>query len=197
VPNVEDAWPSWEDAAVDPEVLGNYLRDFDKLLRKFQYRWTTFGHFGDGCVHCRITFDLKTAEGVRTYRSFMQQAAALVVRDGQARAELLPKMYGSELVEAFREFKSIWDPQWKMNPGKVVDPYPLDSNLWVGPDYRPAQSKPTSAFRTITAVSLTPRNVALEWASAARSRAKPCAPASAPRARRCTAHAAARTCSLK
>ena len=147
LPNVEDAWPSWEDAAVPPEVLGNYLRDFDKLLRKFQYHWTIFGHFGDGCVHSRITFDLKTPEGVQTYRNFMQQAADLVVRyggslsgehgDGQARAELLPKMYGNELVEAFREFKSIWDPQWKMNPGKVVDPYPLDTNLRVGPDYHP------------------------------------------------------------
>jgi FAD/FMN-containing dehydrogenase/Fe-S oxidoreductase len=147
VPNVEDAWPSWEDAAVAPEVLGNYLRDFDKLLRKFNYRWTIFGHFGDGCVHCRITFDLKTAEGVRTYRSFMEEAAELVVRhggslsgehgDGQARAELLPKMFGNELVQAFREFKSIWDPQWKMNPGKVVDPYRLDENLRTGPGYRP------------------------------------------------------------
>lgn len=146
VPHVEDAWPSWEDAAVAPEVLGNYLRDFDQLLHKFQYRWTIFGHFGDGCVHCRITFDLKTPEGVRHYRSFMQNAADLVVRyggslsgehgDGQARAELLPRMYGNALVEAFREFKSIWDPQWKMNPGKVVDPYPLDSNLRTGPDYQ-------------------------------------------------------------
>jgi FAD/FMN-containing dehydrogenase/Fe-S oxidoreductase len=147
VPNIEDAWPSWEDAAVPPEVLGNYLRDFDKLLDKFNYRWTIFGHFGDGCIHCRIAFDLKTRDGVRAYRSFMEEAADLVVRyggslsgehgDGQARAELLPKMYGPELVEAFREFKSIWDPQWKMNPGKVVDPYPLDTNLRVGPGYRP------------------------------------------------------------
>jgi FAD linked oxidases, C-terminal domain len=57
--------------------------------------------------------------------------------DGQARAELLPKMFGPELIEAFREFKAIWDPQWKMNPGKVIDPYPLDTNLRVGPDYHP------------------------------------------------------------
>ena len=147
VPNEESAWPSWEDAAVSPEVLGNYLRDFDKLLRKFHYKWTIFGHFGDGCVHSRITFDLKTQEGVRAYRRFMEQAADIVVRyggslsgehgDGQARAELLPKMFGNELVQAFREFKSIWDPHWKMNPGKVVDPYSLDSNLRAGPDYHP------------------------------------------------------------
>jgi Fe-S oxidoreductase len=147
VPNIEDAWPSWEDAAVAPEVLGAYLRDFDKLLRKHHYRWTIFGHFGDGCVHCRITFNLKTSEGVRAYRNFMEEASDLVLRyggslsgehgDGQARAEFLPKMFGKELVEAFREFKSIWDPQWKMNPGKVVDPYRLDENLRTGPDHRP------------------------------------------------------------
>jgi FAD/FMN-containing dehydrogenase/Fe-S oxidoreductase len=147
VPHVEDAWPSWEDSAVAPELLGNYLRDFDKLLRKFQYRWTIYGHFGDGCVHCRITFELRTPEGLRAYRNFMEQAADLVVRyggslsgehgDGQARAELLPRMFGNELVEGFREFKSIWDPRWKMNPGKVVDPYRLDENLRVGPDYQP------------------------------------------------------------
>src|SRR5579883_1052403 len=147
VPGEEEAWPSWEDSAVAPPVLGMYLRDFDKLLRKFHYRWTIFGHFGDGCVHCRITFQLKTPEGVRTYRNFMEEAADLVVRyrgslsgehgGGQARAELLPKMFGPEIVEAFREFKSIWDPQWKMNPGKVVDPNRLDQNLRVGPDYHP------------------------------------------------------------
>jgi FAD/FMN-containing dehydrogenase/Fe-S oxidoreductase len=147
VPGEEEAWPSWEDAAVAPAVLGNYLRDFDRLLRKFKYHWTIFGHFGDGCVHCRITFQLKTLEGVRAYRKFMEEAADLVVRyggslsgehgDGQARAELLPKMFGPELIDAFREFKSIWDPQWKMNPGKVIDPYRLDQNLRAGPDYHP------------------------------------------------------------
>jgi FAD/FMN-containing dehydrogenase/Fe-S oxidoreductase len=147
VPGVEEAWPSWEDAAVPPERLGDYLRDFDKLLKRYHYRYTLFGHFGDGCIHCRITFDLKTAAGVQQFRAFMQDAADLVLSyggslsgehgDGQARAELLPKMFGPELIEAFREFKAIWDPQWKMNPGKVVDPYPLDTNLRVGPDYHP------------------------------------------------------------
>jgi Fe-S oxidoreductase len=147
VPHEEEAWPSWEDAAVAPEVLGNYLREFDALLHKHHYRWTIYGHFGDGCVHCRITFDLKTPAGVRDYRRFMEEAADLVVRyggslsgehgDGQARAELLPKMFGNELVQAFREFKAIWDPQGKMNPGKVVDPYPLDTNIRVGPGYHP------------------------------------------------------------
>ncbi len=147
LPGVEDAWPSWEDAAVPPENVGNYLRDFYKLLDKHNYICTLFGHFGDGCIHARITFNLKTAEGVKNYRTFMTEAAHIVVRhggslsgehgDGQARAELLPIMFGSDLIQAFREFKSAWDPEWRMNPGKIVDPYPLDTNLRVGPDYQP------------------------------------------------------------
>lgn len=147
VPGEEDAWPSWEDAAVPPAKVGDYLRDFYKLLDKYHYVCTIYGHFGDGCIHTRITFNLKSAEGVQHYRGFMTEAAHLVVRfggslsgehgDGQARAELLPIMFGAELMQAFREFKSAWDPEWRMNPGKVVDPYPLDTNLRAGPDYRP------------------------------------------------------------
>lgn len=147
VPGQEDSWPSWEDAAVPPERVGDYLRDFYKLLDQYQYTCTLYGHFGDGCIHARITFDPKTVEGVKLYRAFMTDAAHMVVRhggslsgehgDGQARGELLPIMFGSDLIQAFREFKSAWDPEWRMNPGKVVDPYPLDSNLREGPDYRP------------------------------------------------------------
>jgi FAD/FMN-containing dehydrogenase/Fe-S oxidoreductase len=147
VPGEEDSWPSWEDAAVPPSKVGEYLRDFYKLLDKYKYVCTLYGHFGDGCIHARITFNLKSAEGVKKYREFMTEAAHTVVRyggslsgehgDGQARAELLPIMFGSELMQAFREFKSAWDPEWRMNPGKIVDPYPLDTNLRQGPDYRP------------------------------------------------------------
>ncbi len=147
VPGVEDAWPSWEDAAVAPDKVGDYLRDFYKLLHKFNLVCTIYGHFGDGCIHTRINFDPKTAEGVKKYRAFMTEAAHLVVShggslsgehgDGQARGELLPIMFGADLMQAFREFKSAWDPEWRMNPGKLVDPYPLDSNLREGPDYSP------------------------------------------------------------
>ena len=147
IPGVEDAWPSWEDAAVPVPEVGNYLRELDKLLKKHLYEMTLFGHIGDGCLHTRITFNVKTAEGVKNYRAFMTEAAHVVTRfggslpgehgDGQARAEFLPVMYGSEIIQAFREFKSAWDPEWKMNPGKVIDPYPMDTNLRVGPDYKP------------------------------------------------------------
>lgn len=142
-----DHWPGWEDSAVPPHRVGDYLRDLQRLFDKHGYTVATYGHFGQGCIHCRIDFELTTAAGVATYRRFMEQAADLVVSyggslsgehgDGQQRAELLPRMFGSELVEAFREFKAIWDPQAKMNPGKVVDAYRLDENLKLGVGYSP------------------------------------------------------------
>jgi len=151
VPGLPASWPGWEDAAVAPDKVGPYLRDFCKLLEKYGYVAALYGHFGMGCIHCRITFNLVTEEGIRQYRSFAEEAADLVVSyggslsgehgDGQSRAELLPKMFGEETVEAFREFKSIWDPDWKMNPGKVVNPHRLDENLRLGADYHPWEPK--------------------------------------------------------
>lgn len=139
-------WPNWEDAAVHPNVLGDYLEDYGKLLDRYGYDGTMFGHFGQGCTHCRIDFDLRTNNGVTDFRKFMEEAADLVVSyggslsgehgDGQGRSELLPKMFGEELISAFREFKAIWDPQNKMNPGMMVDPYPMDLNLREGRSYR-------------------------------------------------------------
>ncbi len=142
-------WEGWEDAGVPPAKLGGYLRDLHKLLDRYDYNTALYGHFGQGCVHTRIDFDLLTREGIQKFRSFMEEAADLVVGyggslagehgDGQARAELLPKMFGPELVQAFREFKTIWDPDRKMNPGKVVDPYCMDENLRLGTQYNPPQ----------------------------------------------------------
>ncbi|HEX4149842.1 MAG TPA: FAD-linked oxidase C-terminal domain-containing protein, partial [Pirellulales bacterium] len=149
VPGRPDSWPGWEDSAVPVEQVGPYLRDLRRLFEKFGYEPALYGHFGQGCIHCRVGFDLYTAPGVAKFREFMVEAADLVVSyggalsgehgDGQARAELLPKMFTPELMAAHREFKSIWDPQWKMNPGKVIDPYPMTSNLRLGPDYDPPQ----------------------------------------------------------
>ena len=140
-------WDGWEDAAVPPARLGDYLRDFYALMYRYNYQSVLYGHFGQGCVHCRISFELRTEEGVATYRKFVTEAAHLVTHyggslsgehgDGQSRAEFLPIMFGERLVGAFREFKRIWDPGAKMNPGKVVDPYPCDTNLRIGPDYKP------------------------------------------------------------
>jgi FAD/FMN-containing dehydrogenase/Fe-S oxidoreductase len=144
-PMEADHWEGWEDAAVHPEKLGSYLRDFRDLLKRFDYDTSMYGHFGDGCVHCRINFDLRSAGGIQHWRRFVDEAADLVVSyggslsgehgDGQSRGELLPKMFGEDLVQAFGEFKSIWDPQNRMNPHKVVDPYPIVSNMKLGADY--------------------------------------------------------------
>jgi FAD/FMN-containing dehydrogenase/Fe-S oxidoreductase len=140
-------WPGWEDAAVPPAKLGAYLRDFYALCDRYGYFVILYGHFGQGCIHCRMNFDMRSVEGVAKYRAFVTEAARIVTGyggslsgehgDGQSRAELLPIMFGPRLVEAFAQFKRIWDPAGKMNPGKVVDPYPLDSNLRTGPDYHP------------------------------------------------------------
>lgn len=146
-PEGGDHWPGWEDSAVPPERVGDYIRDLRALYDRYGYRGAMYGHMGQGCVHSRINFDLRTSSGIESYRAFMEEAADLCVAyggslsgehgDGQQRAELLPKMYGEELVEAFRQFKRIWDPEWKMNPGKVVDPYRLDEDLKLGADYNP------------------------------------------------------------
>ena len=144
-----DSWEGWEDAAVPPEQLGSYLREFRKLLETYDYGCALYGHFGDGCVHTRIDFDLRTAEGIARWRGFMYDAAHLVVKhggslsgehgDGQSRGELLPIMYGEELVDAFRQFKRIWDPDNAMNPGKKIDGYKIGENLRLGPHYRPLE----------------------------------------------------------
>ena len=157
VPGWEDTWEGWEDSAVPPERLGSYLRRFRSLLNRYGYETALYGHFGQGCVHCRINFGLTTADGIATYRRFLDDAADLVLElggslsgehgDGQSRAELLPKMYGPELVRAFQEFKGIWDPEGRMNPGKVVDPYPITSNLKLGTDYAPPSVRTHFAYR--------------------------------------------------
>jgi FAD/FMN-containing dehydrogenase/Fe-S oxidoreductase len=149
VPGARDTWEGWEDSAGPPEKVGGYLRDLRKLLQAYGYACALYGHFGQGCIHTRIDLALLTREGIERYRAFIHEAADLVIGyggslsgehgDGQSRAELLPKMFGPELIQAFREFKSIWDPDWKMNPGKVIDAYRADENLRLGMDYNPPQ----------------------------------------------------------
>jgi FAD/FMN-containing dehydrogenase/Fe-S oxidoreductase len=148
VPGEPVTWEGWEDSAVPPVQLGRYLRKLRALFEKYRYGCSLYGHFGQGCVHTRIDFDLESHEGIETYKAFMEEASDLVVSlggslsgehgDGQSKAQFLPKMFGPEIVNAFREFKTIWDPEGRMNPGKVVNPYRIDQNLRLGADYRPA-----------------------------------------------------------
>src|SRR6266568_1423535 len=147
VPGDPVTWEGWEDSAVPSDKVGPYLRELCKLYEKYNYRSAMYGHFGQGCIHCRLNFDLQTSAGIKKWRAFMEEATDLVTSfggsisgehgDGQSKAEFLYKMFGSELIEAFREFKSIWDPDWKMNPGKVVEPYRIDQNLRLGANYHP------------------------------------------------------------
>ncbi|MGW3552964.1 FAD-binding and (Fe-S)-binding domain-containing protein [Streptomyces griseoincarnatus] len=139
MPDGSEAWPGWEDCAVPPARLGDYLRDFRALLAEHGLRGTPYGHFGDGCIHVRIDFDLLTEPGVARFRRFSEELADLVVAhggslsgehgDGQARAELLPRMYGAETVALFERVKGVWDPDGLLNPGMLVRPAPLDADL--------------------------------------------------------------------
>ncbi len=156
VPDKPITWEGWEDASVPPARLGGYLRAFRGLLDKYRYQGDLYGHFGQGCVHTRIDFDLFTEPGIRKYRQFAQEAARLVTSfggsisgehgDGQSKAELLPIMFGDLLMQAFREFKALWDPDWKMNPGKVIDAAGLTDNLRLGAQYRPIEPETTFMF---------------------------------------------------
>ncbi|UOB12117.1 FAD-binding oxidoreductase [Streptomyces sp. HP-A2021] len=139
MPDGTEAWPGWEDCAVPPARLGEYLRDFRALLGAHGLRGTPYGHFGDGCIHVRIDFDLLTEPGIARFRRFSEELAELVVAhggslsgehgDGQARAELLPRMYGREMVGLFERVKGVWDPDDLLNPGMLVRPAPLDADL--------------------------------------------------------------------
>ena len=156
-PGAAPQWEGWDDAAVAPEKLGGYLRDIRALMDQYGYEGAFYGHFGHGCIHMRVSFDLQSEAGIRKYGEFVQKAADLVIGyggslsgehgDGQSRGALLPKMFGPELMNAFRQFKAIWDPQNKLNPHKVVDAYLPTENLRLGADYKPLQ--PETHFKFI------------------------------------------------
>jgi FAD/FMN-containing dehydrogenase/Fe-S oxidoreductase len=152
IPGRPDSYEGWEDSAVPPDHIGAYLRDFRALLDRYELDTALYGHFGQGCIHCRIDFDLSDAAGIAEYRRFTSDAADLVVRhggslsgehgDGQSRGELLVRQFGPELVSAFREFKALWDPRDRMNPGKVIDGMLRTENLKLASYHPPPQ--PTS-----------------------------------------------------
>ncbi|HTQ15093.1 MAG TPA: FAD-binding and (Fe-S)-binding domain-containing protein [Rhizomicrobium sp.] len=149
VPGEGQTWPGWEDSAVRPGDLGRYLRELKALFHEHGYDASVYGHFGDGLVHCRVNFDLSTDAGLDNWQAFLEEAADLVVKyggslsgehgDGEARGALLERMYGPELMQAQRRFRDIWDPRRRMNPGKLIEPYPITANLRAGPTYRPPE----------------------------------------------------------
>src|SRR5208283_608692 len=150
IPGRPRSWPGAEDSAVPPANLGAFLRGFDRILGSRNLKVATYyGHFGEGCVHARVNFDLTTAAGVATFRAAMLELGELVASlggslsgehgDGLARSELLPMMFQPDLIDAFRDFKRVFDPHSMMNPGVIVDAHPLDSHLKLGTNYRPRE----------------------------------------------------------
>ena len=147
VPGLPTMHPGWEDSACPPEKIGDYIKDLRALFTKYNYEPSLYGHFGQGCVHCRVSFDLETQDGIEKYKQFTIEASHLAVSyggsnsgehgDGQSRGDLLEIMYGKEIIQAFKEFKTIWDPQWKMNPGKILETYGQTNNLRTGTTYNP------------------------------------------------------------
>jgi FAD/FMN-containing dehydrogenase/Fe-S oxidoreductase len=156
IPGEHAGLAGWEDAAVPPDRLGDYIRDYCALVSKHGYHTVLFGHFGQGCMHNRLDLDLETVGGVENFTAFLEEAGDLVVRyegslsgehgDGQLRANQLVKMYGAEMVRGFAEFKGIFDPAGRMNPGKVVAPYHPAQNLRQGPGYQPRQVQTHFAY---------------------------------------------------
>lgn len=135
----DPAWPGWEDAAVPPQNLAAYLRDFTDLMREMNVDGMLYGHLGDGCLHVRLNLPLGAEAGQGRSREFLERAADLVGKyhgslsgehgDGRARSELLPRMYSPALIRLFKQVKALFDPRGLMNPGVLVDPDPLDANL--------------------------------------------------------------------
>jgi len=135
--NGNQAWPGWEDASVPPENLGNYLREFELLMKSHNMDGLLYGHFGDGCVHVRIDMPLENRPELM--RPFLTDAAVLVAKyggslsgehgDGRARSELLGKMYSKDALSAFIDFKKLFDPKNIMNPGILVNAELIDANL--------------------------------------------------------------------
>ena len=156
IPGIGTGWEGWEDAAVDPPQLGSYLRQIVALMHEYGYHSPMYGHFGQGCVHMRISFDLETGPGILAFREFMDRAADIALAhggslsgehgDGQARGALLPKMFGPELMQAFRDFKRLWDPTNHLNPNKMIDGHEIHEDLRLGHDYAPWQPKTHFAF---------------------------------------------------
>ena len=157
LPDGGEAWPSWEDSAVPPENLADYLRDLYSLMDRYDLRGIPFGHFGEGCIHVRISFDLSTQDGINVFEAFMREAAKLVSHyggslsgehgDGRARSELLGTMYTPEIREVFKKYKEIFDPENRFNPGVLVWPDQITAGIRPGPGQKALEIAPVHAFR--------------------------------------------------
>ena len=156
LPDGGEAWPNWEDSAVPPENLADYLRALYALMDKYSLRGIPFGHFGEGCVHVRISFDFGTTEGISAFQGFMEEAAALVTKhggslsgehgDGRARSALLRHMYSPQMRQLFERFKLVFDPDRIFNPGVLVWADEVTEGLRMAPGQRRFELSPVHNF---------------------------------------------------
>ena len=132
-----------EDTGVAPEKLGAYTRRFEEIVHRNGTTLGFFGHAGQGCLHIRVDLNLKRGVDVDRMQTIAREVAELVVEfggslsgehgDGLSRSEFLPLMFGSEIMELHRGVKTIFDPQGRMNPGKIVPPVQrMSENLRFG-----------------------------------------------------------------
>lgn len=156
LPDGGEAWPNWEDSAVPPENLADYLRNLYALMDKYDLRGIPFGHFGEGCVHVRISFDFGTPEGIAAFEAFMNDAAVLVSSyggslsgehgDGRARSALLKHMYSDDMRGVFEQFKLLFDPDKLFNPGVLVWADEVTDGLRMAPGQRTFELTPVHNF---------------------------------------------------
>jgi FAD/FMN-containing dehydrogenase/Fe-S oxidoreductase len=164
-------WPGWEDSAVAPERLADYLADLLPLVRNYGYTAFMYGHFGAGCVHMRLDYDLRSASGRQLFEEFTRAAAKLVVAhggslsgehgDGRARSDLLEVMYSAEMISLFKEFKRVWDPEGILNPGIIVEPEPFFASLALEGVAKPGPSQGEQPAVLTAAVALSSGDRAL------------------------------------
>jgi FAD/FMN-containing dehydrogenase/Fe-S oxidoreductase len=145
-----------EDIAVPVEKLSEFVREMERILEEHSIQGDFFAHASAGCLHIRPLINLKSAQGIAMMRSIAAQAAELTFRlggsmsgehgDGLSRSEWLEKLFGKEIYTAFRELKSAADPKNLLNPGKIVNPQPMDVNFRYGPTYHSRAWQPVMDF---------------------------------------------------
>jgi FAD/FMN-containing dehydrogenase/Fe-S oxidoreductase len=135
-----------EDLVVPVESLGDFAREMDRIMRSHGTTGEFYAHASAGCLHIRPIISLKSSSGVAAMRSIATEAVDLTISmggavsgehgDGLARSEWIERAFGSEIVTLFRKIKLAADPDGLLNPGKILDPLPMDQNLRYGEDYR-------------------------------------------------------------
>lgn len=132
-----------EDTAVRVQDLPDYVDDFRRILEKYNTNCVFYAHASVGELHLRPVIDISKPEGIQKMKSMADDIADLVKKyrgslsgehgDGRARAPYIPKVLGEKMMPLLKKVKEIWDPNYLFNPGKIVDPAPMNEDLRVTP----------------------------------------------------------------